>query len=77
MNYKDIIKHIKEKRIALGMSQKEFANQIPMKQSKYNKIENLRLEASFDELQLILSNLNLTLSLRREDKKKPTVKYYD
>ena len=65
MNYKDIILLIKEKRKELEMTQKEFASQIPMKSSKYNKIENLKLEASFDELKAILKVLNLSLEIKK------------
>lgn len=77
MQYKDLILLIKNKRISLNLNQKEFAKMIPMKQSKYNKIENLKLEPSFDELQLILSSLSLKLIIEKDIEKKPIWHSFD
>lgn len=78
MEYKKFAEIIKNKRIDLGYTQKDFARIINIGQSKYNKIENGNLEPSFVVLQRIAIELKLDLNELLEIKKPNTdIKIYD
>lgn len=69
MKYEAFAKIIKEKRMELGYTQKEFAKEIPLNISIYNKIENGNQEPSFQILQRICILLELDLTEILEIKK--------
>lgn len=78
MEYKKFAEIIKNKRMDLGYTQKDFARIINIGQSKYNKIENGNLEPSFVVLQRIAIELKLDLNELLEIKKPNTdIKIYD
>ncbi len=78
MEYKKFAEIIKNKRMDLGYTQKDFARIINVGQSKYNKIENGNLEPSFVVLQRIAIELKLDLNELLEIKKpNPDIKIYD
>lgn len=77
MIYKEFAKLIKEKRIEMNISQKDMAFLIPLKASKYNKIENGKQEPSFFELGRICQILNININEIFKLKKKTSTKYYD
>ena len=62
MTYKDFAKYIKEKRELTFITQKDFAKSLPIRVSKYNKIENGNQEPTFMELQLICIALDIDLT---------------
>lgn len=62
MTYKEFAEIIKRKREDLFLTQKEFATQIPMPNSAYNKVENARQEPSFFQLQRICLLLDIDIS---------------
>ena len=68
---------IKEKRIKMNISQKDMAFLIPLKASKYNKIENGKQEPSFFELGRICQILNININEIFKLKKETSTKYYD
>lgn len=75
MTFKDFAKIIKEKRINLSCSQKEFALMIPIRQTTYNKIENGNQEPTFLQLQAICKLLKIDLTEILE-LKKPNQEHY-
>lgn len=77
MIYKEFAKLIKEKRIEMNISQKNMAFLIPLKASKYNKIENGKQEPSFFELGRICQILNININEIFKLKKETSTKYYD
>ena len=77
MIYKEFAKLIKEKRIEMNISQKDMAYLIPLKASKYNKIENGKQEPSFFELGRICQILNININEIFKLKKETSTKYYD
>ena len=78
MEYKKFAEIIKNKRMDLGYTQKDFARIINVGQSKYNKIENGNLEPSCVVLQRIAIELKLDLNELLEIKKpNPDIKIYD
>lgn len=77
MIYKEFAELIKEKRIEMNISQKDMAFLIPLKASKYNKIENGKQEPSFFELSRICQILNININEIFKLKKETSTKYYD
>ncbi len=77
MIYKKFAELIKEKRIKMNISQKDMAFLIPLKASKYNKIENGKQEPSFFELGRICQILNININEIFKLKKETSTKYYD
>lgn len=69
MTFSSFAKIIKEKRIRMGILQKEMAKKIPIQISRYNRIENGIQEPTFIELQAICKILNLDLTELLELKK--------
>ena len=69
MNFLAFAKIIKEKRILYGFSQKSMALNIPIQQSRYNRIENGKIEPTFIELQAICRILEIDLTEVLELKK--------
>ena len=69
MTYSRFAEIIKEKRIQLGILQKDMADRIPTQKSRYNRIENGISEPTFIELQAIAKILDLDLTEILELKK--------
>lgn len=63
MIYKDFALIIKNKRISMGLTQKDVRLKLGICQSKYSKIESGIQEPSFNELQVLARILNLDLTL--------------
>lgn len=77
MTYKDFSRIIKDKRIEAQISQKDMAFMIPIRASKYNKIENGKQEPTFFELQRICQILNININEIFNIKIEQIHKYYD
>ena len=75
MEYKKFAEIIKNKRMDLGYTQKDFARIINVGQSKYNKIENGNLEPSFVVLQRIA--IELKLDLMKENTSRSVLIHYE
>ncbi len=70
MTYYEFIELIKEKRNELNFTQEFIANKLNISRSKYNKIENAKLEINFKELVLISNLLDIDLNIIKKEKSK-------
>lgn len=69
MNFSNFAEIIKQKRMSMGLLQKEMALKVPIQKSRYNRIENGLLEPTFIELQAICRILDIDLTEALELKK--------
>ena len=78
MTYKIFAKLIKEKRIELGLTQKDIAYQIPIPTYTYFKIENGIMEPSFHILSRIAQIFDLDMNeILKEKKTNQNKMYFD
>ncbi len=79
MLYKDFAKIVKKTRIKRGYSQKEFASELGLTPSNYNKIENGKKEPDFSTLQVIciLLCIDLTEVLELNKPRRAHIKLFD
>lgn len=66
MTQKDFIKIVKEKRISLNLTQKDFAKKIPISKTAYCKIENNLQGLNYFLIMRIGILLNIDLNIIKE-----------
>ena len=79
MNYKNFCQIVKNKRISLGLTQKDVRLRMGISQSKYSKLETGYQEPTFNELQILVRILNIDLNeiLKLKEPIKPSKNSFD